>query len=196
MRQVVDTPSLLVALPQLQDPNFFRSIVLLLECSQHGALGFVVNKPSPYTVQELLVDSPYQIPEKIPSWFGGPVEAERGLVLHNQPSDPAATRFGSNVWLSSSTTAMEGLIEHGHHQKDDGRHGGESCLYPYRFIIGYSGWGSGQLTDEILEGSWLQVPYSEKVVFNTKADLMWAEAMRSIGVDPYEIVPSANPFLN
>lgn len=192
--QVIDTPSLLVALPQLQDPNFFRSIVLLLEYGQHGSLGFIVNKPSSYTVRDLLAESTLPIPDDIPSWYGGPVEIERGLILHNQSYDQGATHFAHQVQLSSTLDAVQGLVQHAENllEQEDGRH----LLYPYRFLIGYAGWGPGQLMEELLVGSWIQMPFSEKIVFDTPWAEMWAEAMRTIGVDPFEIVPSTNPYLN
>ncbi|MFW7381062.1 MAG: YqgE/AlgH family protein [Oligoflexus sp.] len=192
--QVIDTPSLLVALPQLQDPNFFRSIVLLLESGLHGALGFIVNKPSSYTVRDLLAESDLLIPDDIPSWFGGPVEVERGLVLHNQNRDHGATHFAHHVNLSSTIDAVQGLVLHAEKMMLEDEE--QSVLYPYRFLIGYAGWGPGQLMEELLNGSWIQMPFSEKLVFDTPWTEMWSEAMRSIGVDPYEIVPSANPYLN
>lgn len=192
--QVIDTPSLIVALPQLQDPNFFRSIVLLLECNEEGALGFVINKPSTYTMRDLLADGTSEIPEDIPSWFGGPVQVERGLVLHNQcDEDREATHFARRIALSSSPEAVSGLIRHAQNISDSSA--GEK-LYPYRFLIGYAGWGPGQLVEEVLAGAWIQQPFSEKLVFDTPWENMWAEAMRLMGVDPYEIVPSTNPYLN
>jgi len=192
--QAIDTPSLLVALPQLQDPNFFRSIVLLLESSQHGSLGFIVNRPSSYTVRDLLADSILTIPDDIPSWYGGPVELDRGLVLHNQSVDQRATHFAHQVRLSSSVDAVKGLVQHSENMLD--QDGERLLLYAYRFLIGYAGWGPGQLIEEVLAGSWIQMPFTEKIVFDTPWAEMWSEAMRTIGVDPCELVPSTNPYLN
>jgi putative transcriptional regulator len=191
--QSVDSPTLLIALPQLNDPNFVRSVVLLLEASDEGAMGLMINKPASHKVSELLVEMDLDIPPDVPSWYGGPVDAQRGLVLHNLSSDVTAANFGSQARVSSSRFAMERLAANA---RQDSSVQSPDVLYPFRFIIGYAGWGPGQLTEEMLAGSWIQVPFSAKLVFDTPWSKMWDEAMRSIGVEPYELVPSANPYLH
>ncbi len=192
--QSIETPSLLVALPNLRDPNFSHSLVLLLECNQQGALGFILNKPAPHKVKDLLIEGSLEVVESLPAWYGGPVDTERGLVLHNQPDSEEVSPFGQDICLSSSETAVHAMLDFARYQNEarENLH----CLYPYRFIIGYAGWGARQLTDELLSGAWIHLPYSRELCFSTPWRKMWSESIRHLGIDPKELVPSANPFLH
>lgn len=192
--QSIETPSLLVALPSLRDPNFFHSVVLLLECNDQGALGFILNKPAPHQVKDLLIDGNIEMVDHLPAWYGGPVDTERGLVLHNQGDESERSPFGHGIFLSSSEGSVQAMIRFARQDADD--LAAYSCLYPYRFIIGYAGWGPRQLTEEVLAGAWVHLPFSQELAFSTPWRKMWTECLRSLGVDPKELIPSANPFLN
>ncbi|MGE0172259.1 MAG: YqgE/AlgH family protein [Oligoflexales bacterium] len=82
----VTTPLILVALPKLYDPNFFKSVVLLVEHNKDGALGFIINRPSPYPVRNIIENQKYDIPDSVAAWVGGPVGTQSGLVLHARNS--------------------------------------------------------------------------------------------------------------
>ena len=109
-------PTLLVASPQLQDPNFKKSVVLLLEYSDQGSMGFVINRPAGVPLQEVLSEQDYDIPTDVPVWFGGPVETETGIILHNQADTEAAEAekkaMGPSVILSSNEQTLESLLDY------------------------------------------------------------------------------------
>ncbi|SME96638.1 YqgE/AlgH family protein [Pseudobacteriovorax antillogorgiicola] len=188
MSQSLSSPSLLIALPQLQDPNFVKSVVLLVENNDDGAMGFIINRPSPFSVRDVLQDVSLTIPGDIPSWYGGPVGTEQGVVIHNRPDEHASSKIGF-VRISSSERAMKGLIE-------SHRETHELELYSYRFVIGYAGWGQRQLENEMKAGAWIQIDTSFDLIFNTPWQKMWDESMRRIGVNPMDIAPTVQPYLN
>ncbi len=179
---------LLVAAPQLLDPNFRRSVVLLLEHNDEGALGLVLNNPLPNTVSEVAqgLDLSWQGDDEATVRLGGPVEQMRGWILHDQPDwDPGADEMLPGVWL---TTSLEPVTRAGHHEVG----GGDKHVL---FLLGYAGWASAQLEGEIAAGSWLPVPIdttggpaaqgvAPHWVFDSPPDEMWSAALHSLGVDP------------
>lgn len=179
---------LLVAVPQLLDPNFRRSVVLLLEHNEDGALGLVLNNPLPNTVADVArgLDLVWEGDEDETVRLGGPVEPMRGWILHDRPEwDPTAEEVLSGVWL---TTSLEPVTRAGNHQV-----GGEDSRV--LFLLGYAGWAASQLEGEIATGSWLPVPIdasegstrygvAPRWVLDADPEDMWAEALRALGVDP------------
>lgn len=196
----LEPPFVLVALPQLQDPNFQKSVVLVVEHNEDGAMGFIVNRPSTMPVREIMVNQDIDIPSSVPAWIGGPVGADNGLVLHNQIESAANAVFSDQFTVSSSAEALRGLVtmadDYESHQGDPARPPRPAVLYPYRFLIGYSGWGASQLEDEIRLGTWIQLPFSNHLVFNTPWHEMWNSAMAMIGINPMELAPTMQPYLN
>jgi putative transcriptional regulator len=183
---------LLCAVPQLLDPNFRRSVVYMLEHGDEGALGLVVNHPIPTAVRDVAESLAL-------GWrgdpdacvrLGGPVEPVRGWILHDQESwDPAASEVAPGLLL---TTTLEELIRAGHAE-----FGGDGARY--LFLLGYAGWGSGQLEEEIAAGSWVVVPVrgagatpgagvDVDWLLSASPPRMWEEALASIGVDPQRLV--------
>src|SRR5262245_2454317 len=104
-------PWLLVATPQLQDPNFKKAVVLVVEHGDGGALGFIINRPLTTPVADIVTDPPAPIPANVPTWLGGPVETSRGLILHRDAvgASPDAAR-GASVSVSSSPATLSQLI--------------------------------------------------------------------------------------
>lgn len=183
---------LLCAVPQLLDPNFHRSVVFMLEHSQEGALGLVLNSEMPTTMVE--VASALELewrgdPEELVR-VGGPVEPARGWILHDREEfDPDAAHVIGELTL---TTSLERAKETGCTSLGDGR---------MIFVLGYAGWGPGQLEGEIAAGSWVLVPVfaDEQArgersgitvdwLFETGPDEMWAEALGAIGIEPHRLV--------
>jgi putative transcriptional regulator len=194
MNTITHAPSLLIALPHLTDSHFRRSVVLVVEHTDEGAMGFIINRPSKMSIRDLINQSDIDIPDHIPAWFGGPVGTHNGLVLHNQVEEGTPTLTASykdgifNV--SSSTYALRELAR-------------ISCLshtaqglYPFRFIVGYAGWGPDQLNQEIKMGAWLQVPIDKEILFNTPWQNMWESALLKIGIDPIGFVTAPHSYLN
>jgi putative transcriptional regulator len=185
---------LLCAVPQLRDPNFERSVVLMLEHGTEGALGLVLNNPLPNTVAEVAEGLGLQWAGDAEATvrLGGPVEPMRGWILHEDPEwDPAAHAMFPGVHLTTSLDPVQ-------------RVGNLICGADNRrflFLLGYAGWGGSQLEGEIAAGSWVAVPIdtgvtegSEPVgvppawLFETDPEDMWDDALRSIGVDPARLV--------
>lgn len=179
---------LLCAVPQLQDPNFKRSVVLMLEHNADGALGLVINNPLSNTVAEVAeglgLDWAGDPTETVR--LAGPVEPMRGWILHDQPDwDEHSVELVPGVRLTTSLDPID---------KDEGVGGDEQH---FLFLLGYAGWGAAQLEGEIAAGSWVAVPVTDEPealgvhpqwLFDADPDDMWTEALRSIGVDPGRLV--------
>lgn len=182
---------LLCAVPQLLDPNFRRSVVLMLEHNEDGALGLVLNNPLPNTVAEVArsLQLEWEGDEDATVRLGGPVEPMRGWILHDQAHwDPTAEEVLPGLWL---TTSLEPVTKIGHHAVGGP---GSHVL----FVLGYAGWASAQLEAEVAAGSWLPVPIdaidppqgvapygvSPRWVLETAPAEMWNAALAALGVDP------------
>ena len=187
---MIDTrlaPGLLLAMPQLLDPNFSRSVVLMIEHNDEGSFGLIINQPIELSAAELLgsMDLDWNGDEDTVVWSGGPVSPTSGWILHEPISAIAASRsatLGSaetiqvspDLELSSSRTALQMIA-----REPPSR---------IRLILGYSGWGPGQLASEMARGSWLHADIDADLVFDTPAEKMWELAIRSVGIDPQTIV--------
>lgn len=205
MTEYYQTPSLLIALPQLQDPNFQRTVILILDHNSDGAMGVIINRPSEIPLRNLITADEIDIPASVPGWFGGPVAVDHGLILHNQPHDDKSTIVSADLCLSSSEFALKELVGHAHeydqHKNQIKTLGIKSpmtyqVLYPFRFIIGYAGWGAKQLEEEVRLGAWLQIPMDYNLAFNTPWQEMREAAIGTLGVKPMDIVPAMNQYLN
>lgn len=177
-------PSLLLAMPQLRDPNFARTVVLLCEYGPQGAMGFVVNRPTDTRAAEAVaMDPPLTSDSGMRLWTGGPVEQHRGFLLLGEGflpvgEDPASTdseRIGDGFRLTASLSVLRRLLEAAPERIERTR---------ARLLLGYAGWGPGQLDSELAESSWLTAPADPDLVFATPAEEMWEAAIRSLGVDP------------
>lgn len=181
----LETPVFLVAMPQILDPFFNRSVVLLLEHKDEGSFGMVVNRPTELVVASIMeqfeVSWNGEPGENV--WFGGPVQPQLGTLLFGMTSWPAAEH--------------EGVIEvvPGLHLSQDSRVIKRLAPEPperFRLILGYAGWGPGQLGSEIDRNDWLLAPLDVALVFSREPGEVWAQALRSIGVRP-ESLPSWVP---
>ncbi len=182
--------NLLCAVPQLADPNFKRAVVLMLDHGAEGALGLVLNNPLPNAMEDVASNLGviWAGPPEAVARVGGPVEPIRGWVLHDSPSwDPGAREVAEGVWLTTSLIPIQ--------TSPDGKWGGSDMRL--LFLLGYAGWGAGQLEQEIAVGSWVSVPVSAAPggpgvrpgwVFDADPGNMWDEALSSIGVDPARLV--------
>jgi putative transcriptional regulator len=174
-------PGLLVAVPQLQDPNFKQSVVLLLQHSEDGALGVVVNHESPLLLKDLCTDHEirYAGPSNKKVRRGGPVQQDQGLVLYGpEHDDPEGQEVIDGLHVSASRETLNRLCTLG-----SGR---------FHCYSGYAGWGPNQLEDEIRTGSWLMAPVDPIVILDTPTDDVWNRVMDLIGIDPALLVPGGN----
>ncbi len=175
---------LLIAMPGMGDPRFERSVVFLCAHSEDGALGLIVNKPSrEIRFGNLLeqLDLDLGSPKRdIRVHFGGPVENERGFVLHSGDynSEAATLQVSDRFAMTATLDVLEDIA------KGDGP---SSAL----LALGYSGWGPGQLEDEILQNGWLTCDADEALVFGGDDESKWEAALRTLGVDPLTLSSTA-----
>lgn len=179
-------PGLLLAMPQLIDPNFSRAVVLMIEHNDEGSFGLIVNHPSELDADELLdsLEIAWHGDDDAVVWAGGPVMPTSGWVLHGPSAAvaPPSPSFeaGSTIevvpglHLSTSTDSLAALAA-----DPPGR---------IRLLLGYSGWGPGQLASEMARGSWLHADADPDIIFDAPADEMWERALRTLGIDPDKIV--------
>jgi len=169
------TGHLLVAMPQMQDPRFARSVIFMCAHTSEGAMGLVVNRlvesiTFPDLLEQLGVE-PAAPGTEILIHFGGPVESGRGFVLHTADYRQEGTlAINSGIALTATVDIL----------RDIARGGG-----PRRRLLalGYAGWGPGQLDAEIQANGWLQVPADEQLVFGHDLDGKWERALAKLGVD-------------
>jgi putative transcriptional regulator len=170
----------LIAMPSLADPNFARGVTLICQHDENGAMGLMVNRLSDFTLGEVLrqmditSDSPTLGRQVV--LLGGPVQPDRGFVLHDDPRDFGSTlRFGQGdgrpgLAVSTSRDILQEMA----------RGAGPANTL---IALGYAGWTAGQLEEELAQNAWLTVPADRAIVFDTPLAERWAAAARSIGVD-------------
>lgn len=195
-------PSLLVAMPHMQDPMFQRTVILLIDHDDTGAFGFVINRPGLGHLKDM-IEWPEEIPEHIPAWFGGPVSSEQGLVLHNLAISDLDTPIIDGVSISAKPERITELIAKTNAafaaQKqgvDAVRRAMGGTIHSLRFLVGYSGWGAGQLKEELKLGGWIEFPYDASLVFDSGWTDLWETTLRKNGVDPQALVGPVQPYLN
>jgi putative transcriptional regulator len=161
-------------MPQLSDENFARTVVLLCEHERDGALGLVVNRPTPFELGQIYEGQGIggRTGAETPIHFGGPVQPEMGFVLYQSGTayDGSMDILG-DLRLGTSLDILRDIAA--------GR-GPERFL----FCLGYAGWAPDQLEGEIARNDWLAVPASPEILFEVPAEERWDRAIRSLGVDP------------
>jgi putative transcriptional regulator len=168
------TPVLLLAMPQVMDPFFHKSVVLLLHHEEEGSFGFIVNRPTEIRLTEILqgMEVAWQGGQTAVAHFGGPVQPQLGTVLF--APGLAETEAASEVLPGVSITQHIGDLSRLAETPPDA----------FRLFLGYAGWSSGQLIQEILRNDWLTAPVRADLIFAPDPDQVWCDALRSVGVDP------------
>jgi putative transcriptional regulator len=168
-------PALLVSMPQLIDPNFARSLVLLCEHGPEGAFGLIVNKPSEIAAAAAVrIEPKIPVPNELPLLVGGPVEPERGWILTAAPPDTSeAQNIGAGLFLSASPLLLRRVLT------------AQPAPSRTHVLAGYAGWGPGQLDAELAESSWLIMPVELDLIFEVPAPAAWETAIRRLGADPH-----------
>ncbi len=161
-------------MPQLDDPNFRRTVVLLCQHSSEGAWGLVLNRPAGTSaVKAVRLDPPVEHDNGLELWVGGPVEPERGcLLLGASPEDEDAVQVCDGIYISGSAVLLRHLLEQG------------AQPVRTRLLMGYAGWGPGQLDEELRESAWLISDVDTDLIFDVGPDEMWETAIRRLGADP------------
>ena len=167
-------PLLLLSMPQMNDPNFARAVVLLCEYTEQGAFGLVVNRQMEEPAWTMVkTEPPVDVDKALRLWIGGPVDTERTWVLMHdaQGPDDDQREVAPGVILSASRELTLQVLQSPPSTRT-------------RLIVGYAGWGPGQLEQEIASSSWLTMPVDPALIFNVPADQMWDAAIRRLGTDP------------
>lgn len=175
-------PSLLVAMPQLLDPNFHRAVVLLVHHDETGSFGVVLNRATEITAERLCesIEIPWRGDPDEEIWWGGPVQPQTGWVLFGDAPDATGLadvrEVSPGVHFAGSMEVLKRVADRPPEE--------------IRLLLGYAGWGAGQLEAELAEGAWLIAPVVGDVVFGVGIDEMWAHVVRSLGVEPATLVAS------
>ena len=165
----------LIAMPALEDPNFFHSDTYICEHNEQGAMGIVINQPLDVALSDVLAHMNMQICDHtmtmIPVYLGGPVQPERGFVLHEPLGHwDSMLEVTDSIGVTTSRDILQALNE--------GTGPGRSLV-----ALGYAGWGAGQLEQELADNTWLTCPAESAIIFETPIENRWAAAAASIGVD-------------
>lgn len=167
-------PGLLVAVPQLADPNFERSVVFLLAHGEEGAFGLVLNRPSLLVLRDVCAELGIETLRDDLVFIGGPVEEQRGFLLHGDAAQPESEQLDEGIFLSGAPAVLSDLC-------------GRSA--PMRLFVGYAGWGPGQLEHELREGAWLTLPVRPEYIYSVEPDGLWERVLKDAGLDPRMIAP-------
>jgi putative transcriptional regulator len=183
------TNHFLIAMPSLSDELFGRSVIFMCEHSERGALGLVINKPSAILLPGLFEKIDLQMGREdltmLPVFQGGPVQTERGFVLH----EAIDTEDGETVY--ASTLSIPGGLEMT--TSKDVLEAMASGAGPRKVFVslGYASWGEGQLESEITENSWLTVQADPKLIFDTPVAERYDRAMALLGLESWMLSPDA-----
>ncbi len=174
----------LIAMPNLTDTNFSHTISYLCQHNQEGALAIVINRPSGmklgHILEQMGIDSSSQKTNDTPVFVGGPVQQERGFIIHSKDS----TTWDSSISISDTTslTSSRDILEAIAEEKGPDQ---------YLIALGYAGWGEGQLEAEIINNAWLNTPYKEDILYKTPIEQRWGSAANEIGIDISQLTAPA-----
>jgi putative transcriptional regulator len=166
-------PTLLLSMPQLQDPNFMRTVVLLCDYAPEGVFGLVLNRPTEMRASTMVkLEPPLLGGNDLPLCIGGPVEPERGwILLGDEPGGSEYRTIRDGLYLSTSPLLLRSVLT-------------ATPTPRARVLAGYAGWAPGQLDEELAQSAWLMADVDLDLVFDVQADAMWETAIRRLGADP------------
>jgi putative transcriptional regulator len=183
----------LIAMPGLEDETFARSVVYMCEHSPRGAMGLIINKPADISMRHLFdkVDLPLRREDLMqnPVSHGGPVQTERGFVLHDPIRMEKPQEDGGSIY--ASTLTVPGGLEMT--TSRDVLEALSSGAGPRRVLVtlGYASWGEGQLESELAENTWLTVPASADVIFDVPMSERYDRALDLLGLKSWMLSPEA-----
>lgn len=169
------TNHFLIAMPGLQDPNFSRTVTYICEHTEQGAMGIVINRPTEVSLGDLLfqldISTHLESVLKAPVYQGGPVQTDRGFVLHTPgPSFDSTLNINDMLSITTSRDVLEAIA------------GGDGPQHSL-IALGYAGWGSGQLEQELSANAWLSGPADSQIIFQLNPESRWRAAARLLGID-------------
>lgn len=167
-------------MPQLGDPNFHRAVVFVFQHGPEGARGLVLNRQSPVTLADVARGQSLIVASRLATqkiYVGGPVEPQRGFVLHDRDGVIDKQPLSDGLFLSETVDALEALLA--------------DAAGNLRFYLGYSGWGPGQLEQELASGAWLFTEAATAAVLGGSPQTLWDDTLKSLGVHPATLQPGA-----
>ncbi len=178
------TDQFLVAMPNLSDSQFSHTVSYLCQHNEEGALAIVINRPTEMRLGDIFdqmnITATSENIKNSPVFAGGPVQLERGFIIHNKFDGTwdSSISISDTTCLTSSRDILEAIAE------DKG---------PDKFLValGCSGWGAGQLEQEIIDNAWLNTPCEENVLYETPVNQRWVTAANQIGVDITQLTAPA-----
>lgn len=174
------TGHFLIAMPSLGDPNFARGVTFVCQHGEDGTMGLVVNRASEYRLGDVMAQMQMPCEDQAvaarPVLIGGPVQSERGFVLHapDERKWDSTFRINETLAVTTSRDILAAMAE--------GK-GPERAL----IALGYAGWGAGQLEQELRDNAWLTVEANERILFETALEDRWQAAVALVGVDPNQL---------
>lgn len=169
------TNHFLIAMPSLADPNFHHTVTYICAHNEEGAMGIIINRPLGLELSEILEQMELKTDDKkiarTPIYHGGPVQSDRGFVLHQplQQWDSSIT-VSNKIGVATSRDILKAIAE--------GKGPDNTFI-----ALGYAGWGAGQLEQEIRDNAWLSGPADLGIIFNMPNELRWSSAAALMGVD-------------
>jgi putative transcriptional regulator len=175
MQNINLTDHFLIAMPAMEDPYFSKSLIYIAEHNDQGALGIIVNRPIDMNLATLFekIDVPFESGSlaDLPVFFGGPVQTDRGFVLHRPVGDWQSTlAVNTEIGLTTSRDVLQSVARDG-------------LPSEVMVTLGYSGWGAGQLEHELAQNAWLTVPADPRILFDTPYEERLPSAMQILGID-------------
>ncbi len=166
---------MLIAMPAMDDPNFSRSVTLLCQHNEEGAIGITINRASAFTLGELLMQLNISCEDSaISSLFvleGGPVNPDRGFVLHTPVEGyDSSVKINDDIMITTSRDILSAIAA------GDGPK-------QFQVALGYAGWGDGQLEFEMRQNAWLSVPADKGILFDAALNARWEQAVGKLGID-------------
>jgi putative transcriptional regulator len=181
----LEPPVFLIAMPQVLDPFFHRSVVLLIHNDDEGSFGLIMNRATGIKVAEILsgMEISWGGDADEVAFFGGPVQPQMGTLMFDaaaahddsESADETSSLIAPGVRLTQNVTDL-GQLAAGPPEQ-------------IRLYLGYAGWGAGQLVEEILRNDWMTAPVDNRLLFTDNPDTVWTRALDSVGVDP-DALPS------
>lgn len=170
----------LIAMPSLNDPNFEQSVSYICEHNNEGAMGVVINRPSSLTFADLCEQLDIEVNDpdiaNQPVYEGGPVETDRGFILHTPVGEWESTlAVSKDIGLTMSQDIIEAIANGCATDTQPPKH--------FIFTLGYAGWSEDQIEDEIAENIWLNVPATTEILFHTPIEQRWTAAAAALGIN-------------
>lgn len=170
---------MLVAMPGMLDPNFSRSVTLLCQHTSEGAIGITINRESSFTLGDIFDQLELECPDEAlrdqPVLEGGPVNPDRGFVLHTpREGFESSLELAEDIMVTTSRDVLAAIAA------------GEGPEQ-YLVALGYAGWGDGQLEDEMRQNAWLSVPADRAIVFDAPLSARWDQAVANLGIDSHHL---------